>query len=167
MQLKTIITLHPAAVTSILAEVQDQTSTLTDTFFGEATPTRMLFAPESGFPASLHYMFFARGSRQQFHWHPGGRHLVILGDTALTIRTNPCDTRVNPYDSPVVHAIAPYTLAAIRLAGHTWHEFSACDEDGTGIVAFSFHDCDDLVSTSPTLMDELTTFWDGSLVVTS
>jgi hypothetical protein len=146
------------AVAALVAHFSMDTS-LANADFGGDFPTRVLCAPEEEFPASLHYMFFPRGAKQQFHWHPGGRHLLVLGDSDLHIRSNTCDADTDPNQGCVLDIIPAYTLAIIRFPARTWHEFSAPSEHGTGVVAFSFHDTDDLISTSPTLMEELTTFW--------
>jgi hypothetical protein len=151
--------MEPAVVRGVVRHFAESNGTLADAFFGGDIPTKMIFAPEISFPASLHYMFFPRGTVQEFHWHPGGRHLVVLGDTELTIRFNGCDEATNPYTNPTTRRVRPNTWTAIRFPSHTWHEFSSTSAAGTGIVAFSFHDTDDLISSSPRLMQELSTFW--------
>jgi len=162
MKLESILDLQADVVAGIVNRFAENNAMLADACFGPDQPTKMIFAPETGFPASLHYMFFPRGSCQQFHWHPGGRHLLVLGDTDLRIRFNNCDERTNPNDGASTRNILRHTLAAVRFEAKVWHEFSAPSESGTGVIAFSFHDTDDLISTSPTLMEELTVFWPGA-----
>ena len=155
-------TLPEPAATALVAHFADHSDTLADTTFGGTIPTRVLFAPERWFPASLHYMFFPQGTCQRFHWHPGGRHLLILGDTQLMIRFSSCGESEDPHLSPQTELIEPATLAFVRFPAGAWHEFSAPSDQGSGIVAFSFHDADDLISSAANLMDELTTFWPES-----
>lgn len=155
-------TLPKPAATALVAHFADNSHILTDATFGETIPTRVLFAPEPCFAASLHYMFFPQGTRQRFHWHPGGRHLLILGDTELLIRYSSCSKSEDPHLSAQTELIEATTMAFVRFPAETWHEFSAPSDQGSGIIAFSFHDADDLISSGPNLMDELTTFWPES-----
>jgi len=151
------------AATALVAHFVDHSDILADATFGESIPTRVLFAPERHFAASLHYMFFPQGTCQRFHWHPGGRHLLILGDTQLMIRFSSCGESEDPHLSAQTELIEANTMAFVRFPAGTWHEFSAPSDQGSGIIAFSFHDADDLISSASNLMDELTTFWpDGS-----
>jgi hypothetical protein len=154
-----LFTTPPRRVVADLVAHFSMDSSLANADFGGDFPTRVLCAPEAEFPASLHYMFFPRGAKQQFHWHPGGRHLLVLGDCDLHIRSNTCDANTDPNHSCALDVVPAHTLAVIRFPARTWHEFSAPGKDGAGVVAFSFHDTDDLISTSPNLMEELTTFW--------
>lgn len=167
MRIAALTSLPADAAEALVRHFSDHTDAIADARFGEDVPTKMIFAPERSFPASLHYMFFPRGTCQDFHWHPGGRHLVVLGDTPLTVRTNDCDTDTDPYENATSHEVPAFTVAAIRFGAETWHEFSSCGESGLGIVAFTFHDSDDLISASVTLMEDLTTFWPSPPVVKS
>jgi len=161
MKMETLLTVEPSVINELVASFAQHNDELADARFNENVPVRMIFAPESGFPASLHYMFFTRGVRQDFHWHPGGRHLLVFGDTELTVRYNTCSTDTNPYLEPITLTVSTGTMASIRFPARTWHEFSAQSDEGTAVIAFSFHDTDDIVSSSPTLMEELTTYWHG------
>jgi hypothetical protein len=126
--------------------------------FDGTIPTRMLFAPDPLLAASLHWMFFPRGEHQRFHWHPGGRHLLVLGDTPLTIHHSTCAPGEDPEEHATITRVPAHTFAAIRFHAGVWHRFSSTGTSGSGVIAFSFHDTDDVVSTSASLMEELTTY---------
>ncbi len=159
MKIVKLATLSLDLVTRFVSELSERTNTPHAAKF-DSLPTRMIFPPERGFPSSLHYMWFPRGSCQRFHWHPGGRHLIVCGDTELQIRHNSLPETGDPNVDPTTDVIEPGVVAVIRFPSLFWHEFSTPSASGIGVVAFSFHDKDDLISTSLGLMEELTTFFD-------
>lgn len=132
-----------------------------DTFNG--LPTLVVFRPTIEYPGSLHYMFFPPSAQQEFHYHPGERYLLLLGDVDLTIQHSNADidTRENPGDTGSTVVLPACTAAAIRLKKETWHRFST-NGSGIGVIAFTFHPDDGPESRSRALrglMEELTVFW--------
>lgn len=158
MQIVKFARLDSSTASAFVQQMKSDSEHLVDAEFN-GLPTRVLFAPEPRFPASLHYLFLPSGKTQQFHRHPGGRHLLVLGDTLLRVRHSNCDENDDPRASCVESVIEANTLAVIRFPKNHWHEFSTPQTTGVGVIAFTFHDMDDLISDRADLMKELTIFW--------
>lgn len=122
-------------------------------------PTKVLFFPEIMFPASMHYMHFPPGSTQPFHHHPGGRHLIIIGDVDIAIRYCSTPEVLNPGQDAKLKNLPRLHIGLVRFPGRMLHSFSAEMNGSVGAVAISFHDNDGLRSGNPHLMEQLTIFW--------
>ncbi len=134
-------------------EASERRSTFSD------LPTSVIYSPESAFPASMHCMYFPPGREQRFHWHPGGRHLIIMGDIAIDIDHSSKGLDDDPSEEYSTLTLDRLALHVVRFSAHTWHRFRTAGGSGAGVVAFSFHDRDDLVSGGDNLMEELTEFF--------
>ena len=150
---------EPATAVVKAARQQQNSGNLTLSSFGNL-PAAMLFAPNEQIRGSLHYMFFPPGKSQQFHYHPGDRYLVLVGDIDIRIKYS----LAGPNDDPLLEAqeiVAPKNhICAMRFAANTWHMFSTLQEAGNGVVAFSFHGDDEISGDNlpGNLMEELTVF---------
>jgi len=126
-------------------------------------PTAMLFRPNSEMEGSFHYMFFPSSAQQRFHYHPGSRYLVLLGDVDIHVHYSNVGKEECPYNDMNCIILPKHTLCVVRFKPYLWHRFETKDERGTGVMAFSFHGDDQLEDTeniTDDLMEELTTFWE-------
>lgn len=162
MELRTLATFPKGIVDQMLHAAnssQEAGDTPLDTFNG--LPTLVVFRPTADYPGSLHYMFFPPNAQQQFHYHPGERYLLLLGDVDLTIQHSTATITENPNDASTTTVLPACTAAAIRLKKETWHRFST-NGTGIGVIAFTFHPDDGPESRDRALrglMEELTVFW--------
>lgn len=165
MELITIATLPPPMTTDLLRALRNAQDTNSQLTTFNNLPTAMLFAPTAQYGASLHYMFFPAIARQRFHYHPRPRYLLLLGDTSVHVHYSAVPVTANPHQSARTLTIPPFVLSALRFEGNFWHAFETTGDAAIGVVAFSFHDNDqvtDLSTVSDHLMEELTTFWDSN-----
>ena len=125
-------------------------------------PTAMLFRPGEVHSGSMHYMFFPARGRQKFHYHPGARCVVLLGDVDMRIRFSTADRDANPESTAQTRTVPALTLTAVRFAPFLWHCFETADDAGVGVLGLTFHD-DDGVTDPPDitdeLMEDLTVYW--------
>lgn len=162
MELRKLATFPKHVVDQILdaAKTSQETgNTPLDTFNG--LPTLVVFRPTGEYPGSLHYMFFPPNAEQQFHYHPGERYLLLLGDVDLTVQHSTAGIHENPYHASSTTVLPACTAAAIRLTKEMWHRFSTAGT-GIGVIAFTFHPDDGAESRDRALqglMEELTVFW--------
>ena len=126
-------------------------------------PTAMLFRPNSDHEGSFHYMFFPTPAGQRFHYHPGARYLILIGDVETHVDYSYAPTNEDPKLSSQRIVIPSHTFQVIRFKPCLWHRFETNDNDGLGVVAFSFHGKDDVAdgSISDNLMEEVTFFWES------
>lgn len=159
-----LFSLEPSAVEKFLARAE-----LSHAFGAfpmaafDGFPTAMLFPPMRPFLGSLHYMFFPPRAEQQFHHHPGVRYLVLLGDVAMHVHYSRSDVAEDPHLEEEVVTLHPHTLTAVRFPSRFWHSFRTASDTGRGVMAFSFHEDDDMppgTVAQAALMEEETTFWE-------
>jgi hypothetical protein len=126
-------------------------------------PTAMLFRPTAEQPGSLHYMFFPAKARQEFHRHPGGRQILLVGDVDMHVHHSDAPLDANPLDDARMDVIPAGTFAAIRMPAEMWHCFETDDDSGSGVFAITFHDDDDVdpQAVDDDLMEEATVYWQG------
>lgn len=125
-------------------------------------PTAMVFRPDEMHSGSMHYMFFPAKGRQEFHYHPGSRCLVLLGDVDMRIHfsTAACDS--NPQATAQTAVVPALTLTAIRFPPFLWHCFETTGDIGTGVLGLTFHDDDcirDTLAITDELMEDRTVYW--------
>jgi hypothetical protein len=127
-------------------------------------PTAMLFRPNDEHEGSLHYMFFPSPAGQLFHYHPAARYLLLIGDIDIHIDYSFAEENEDPSLSAQHLLIPSHTFTAVRFRPRLWHRFETKDNQGLGVLAFSFHGndhVDDLSTVSDDLMEEVTIFWRG------
>jgi len=126
-------------------------------------PAAMLFRPDTTHVGSLHYMFFPPQACQRFHYHPGGRYVVLLGDVDMHIHYSTVDCESNPLDAAETLVVPALTFAAVRFPAFFWHCFETKSESGSGVLALAFHDDDQVDDDAPPvdddLMEEQTVYW--------
>ncbi|HEV7390783.1 MAG TPA: hypothetical protein VGO08_03995 [Burkholderiales bacterium] len=163
MELRELATFPPAIVDELLRAARtahERGDTPVDTFNG--LPTLVVFRPTSDHPGSLHYMFFPPGAEQQYHYHPGERYLLLIGDIDVIIQHSGAGIGDNPHETSNRTVLQAYTAGAIRLKKETWHKFATSNARGIGVIAFTFHPDDGPESRELAvsgLMEELTVFW--------
>lgn len=126
-------------------------------------PTAMLLRPTAEQPGSLHYMFFPARASQEFHRHPGGRYILLVGDVPMHVHYSEAPPKENPADSCETLVIPARTFAGIRMPPEMWHRFETSSETGAGVFAITFHDDDEVDPTAvqDDLMEEATFYWPG------
>lgn len=166
MEITSLFSLPADAVAAVLASVEDTNadgSLPLVTFDG--FPTAMLFRPNEQFTGSLHYMFFPAEATQAFHYHPTSRYLLVLGDVDLTVLHSPSGPDANPNAHAIRAVIPAYSLTILRFPGQYWHSFRTAQPSGRGVMAFTFHENDEVADVSnvrDTLMEQETTFWQAA-----
>ena len=163
-EFREFLRMEPSAVDGILeacrAAHDDPTLPLT-TFSG--FPTAMLFRPTVTQPGSLHYMFFPAKARQDFHYHPGGRYILLVGDVDVHVHHSTAAVNVDPRAEEQKLVVPAGTFAAIRMPAEMWHCFETKSDTGAGVFAITFHDDDEVDpnAVDDDLMEEATFYWRG------
>lgn len=124
-------------------------------------PAAMIFPPAARHSGSLHVMYFPTPCGQRFHYHPGDRCLLLVGDVEVRVQHSEAGVESNPQPSSNTLHLRPLVLHSVRFPAFLWHRFSTVSETGSGVLAFSFHGDDQIEETevvSPNLMEELTVF---------
>lgn len=123
----------------------------------------MLFRPTVVQPGSLHYMFFPPKARQDFHYHPGGRYILLVGDVDMHVHHSPAAVDVDPQIAEEKLVVPAGTFAAIRMPPEMWHCFETDSDIGSGVFAITFHDDDEVDpgAVDDDLMEEATFYWRG------
>ena len=124
-------------------------------------PTAMLLRPTAEQPGSMHYMFFPARARQEFHYHPGGRYILLIGDVDMHVHHSGVGVAEDPTEAPETLVVNAGTFAAIRMKAETWHCFETKSDSGRGVFAITFHDDDEMdpSAVGDDLMEEATFYW--------
>jgi hypothetical protein len=125
-------------------------------------PTAMLLRPDRTYPGSLHYMFFPARACQEFHYHPGERYLVLIGDVDMHVHNSGVGQREDPTETPETLVVPANTLVAVRFPAYFWHSFETKSDFGLGVLALTFHNDDEIDALSPVaddLMEDRTIYW--------
>jgi len=147
-------------VSNIIQEIIESLKTNIHLTTFSDLPTLMLLQPKENLQSSFHYMHFPPNKKQIFHYHPSARYLLVLGDVDMHIHYNKCDLDSNPYNDFTTLTLPAFTLGIVRYEANVWHYFeSSKGENKRGIVAFTFHDQDDIEEIHDNLMEELTFFY--------
>ncbi len=161
LEYKCILKFPKNVVEELIKSTKQDIKTMEGLTSFNSLPTAMLFKPEEPFEGSLHFMYFPADASQLIHWHPSDRYLILLGDVEVYIAHSTSEISENPNDNLKKTVIPAYNLSCVRFPGQYWHSFSTSDQQGLGVIAFSFHNADYLNDDGipENLMEELTVYW--------
>jgi hypothetical protein len=151
LEVRTIMHLGEQATHALLTRAVDAEHHLSVVTF-DGFPTAMVFRPTRVHPGSLHYMFFPSRAAQTFHYHPGGRYLLLVGDVPMEVHHSEAGPEENPYDSEETVVLPPFVISGIRFPAQYWHSFQTLHDDD---------DIDDPDTVADDLMEEKTVFWES------